>query len=141
MTKDFEALNIKSSAGPFYLDEDTHRPSNNLSDNQTITRHELSEEQGILHEDTEVAEKLPDAFKTLSETSYHTLTTRERRPVRNVQILEAEYIENEETITPPDTNTTMRKNRNFKLEAFVSRPDDEVGYINQTSCRCSTLTV
>ena len=91
-----------------------------------VTRHDLSEEQDILPEDTEVTEKLPDAFKTLSETSYHTLTTREWRPVRNVQILEAEYIENEETITPPHTDTTTRKNHNFKLEAFVSRPDDEV---------------
>ena len=43
-----------------------------------------------------------------------------------MQILEAEYIENEETITLPDTNTATRKNGNFKLEAFVARPDDEV---------------
>ena len=91
-----------------------------------VLKHELPEEQGILPEDTEVTEKLPAAFKALSETSYHTLTTRERRRVRNVQILEAEYIENEETITVRDTNTAIQKNSNFKLEAFVARPDDEV---------------
>ena len=91
-----------------------------------VPKHELSEEQDILPEDTEVTEKLPAAFQALSETSYHTLTTRERRRVRNVQILEGEYIENEETITVRDTNTAIQKNSNFKLEAFVARPDDEV---------------
>ena len=103
-----------------------HQSSNKLSDNQMVPKHELSAEQDILPEDTEVTEKLPAAFKALSETSYHTLTTRERRRVRNVQILEGEYIENEETITVRDTNTAIQKNSNFKLEAFVARPDDEV---------------
>ena len=46
--------------------------------------------------------------------------------MRNVQNLEAEYIENGETITAPDTNTATQENSNFKLEAFVARPDDEV---------------
>ena len=124
-------MNSKCTDWSFYLDEDTHQPSNKSINKQMVPKRELSEEQDILPEDihpedTEVTEKLPAAFKALSETSYHTLTTRERRPVRNVQILEAEYIENEETITPPDTNTATRKNGNFKIEAFVSRSDDEV---------------
>ena len=46
--------------------------------------------------------------------------------MRNVQNLEAEYIENGVTITAPDTNTATQKNSNFKLEAFVARTDDEV---------------
>ena len=42
-----------------------------------VLKHELSEEPDILPEDTEVTEKLPAAFKALSETSYHTLTQHE----------------------------------------------------------------
>ena len=42
-----------------------------------VPKHELSAEQDILPEDTEVTEKLPAAFKALSETSYHTLTQHE----------------------------------------------------------------
>ena len=65
-TKNFETANSKCTDWQFYLDEDTHRPSNKSTNNQMVPKRELSEEQDILPEDTEVTEKLPAAFKALS---------------------------------------------------------------------------
>ena len=47
--------------------------------------------------------------------------------MKNVHILEAEYIENDETITPPEINT--KKITDFKIEQYVTRPDDVVSRI------------